>query len=176
MCVLTGVSKCCSVESGNGWAMKLNGRLSNADISRRVKQACSRYTFRELNEATGFHRETVRRYLAGKVMVPAAFVAAVCKLTGATELWLLHGIAGEQELPGGGFESERASPYVLDLAPGLDPQSAYSGPIVPEAESSGCPIQSSEAGRGESSPPGGSAGPTWSSARPRLPRRANAMG
>lgn len=49
-----------------------------------VKDLCAGVSTRHIAHATGFNRETVRRYRRGHIMAPAEFVLALCRCRGMT--------------------------------------------------------------------------------------------
>jgi hypothetical protein len=60
-------------------------------IRERLREACRGRSLRRIADETGFHHETVRRYLKGESGIPASFVVQVRRCTGASAAWLLCG-------------------------------------------------------------------------------------
>lgn len=48
-------------------------------IAAKLSTALNAYSFREIGRRTGYHSETVRRYLIGRSKIPADFLSQVCK-------------------------------------------------------------------------------------------------
>ncbi|MEM1184258.1 MAG: helix-turn-helix transcriptional regulator [Planctomycetota bacterium] len=49
--------------------------LTDEEISAELRRRLEQYTFADLARRTGYHAETIRRYLQGGARIPAAFVA-----------------------------------------------------------------------------------------------------
>ncbi len=56
--------------------------LGSPEVMSCVRSRIKRYSCQQIAEETGFHRETVRRYLRDQGKVPAGFVSAVCAWMG----------------------------------------------------------------------------------------------
>ena len=51
---------------------------SNREIAEVLREFIGHRTYREVGRDTGFHAESVRRYLQGKTKIPADFVSTAC--------------------------------------------------------------------------------------------------
>lgn len=62
-------------------------------ITARIQQVCRRfeYSIRQVGTGTGFHHESVRRWLRGLSPAPAHFLWPFCEFTGVSILWLASG-------------------------------------------------------------------------------------
>ena len=61
-----------------------------AQVGEMVRSLSAGLSQRQIAAATGFNRETVRRYLAGKSAVPAEFLMALCASRGLTCSFVLQ--------------------------------------------------------------------------------------
>jgi len=64
----------------------------NQALAHRLLREIGRDTYRQIADSTGFHPETVRRYMSGHVSIPAEFVASVCRNYRLSATWALLGI------------------------------------------------------------------------------------
>lgn len=62
-------------------------------ITARIQQICRRFdhTLRQVATGTGFHHESVRRWLRGLSPAPAHFLCPFCEFTGVSIVWLVSG-------------------------------------------------------------------------------------
>jgi len=81
----------------NGLA--LPSRLAQGTISTRVREACGGMSVAAVSRATGFHPETVRRYVRGQAP-SAEFLAALVDRMGVNPEWLLCGRGHPTGAPG----------------------------------------------------------------------------
>jgi transcriptional regulator with XRE-family HTH domain len=58
-------------------------------ISRKLRAYLGHHKLREIAEDTGYHPESVRRYLRGETSIPAEFIGAVCGAYGLDAMTLL---------------------------------------------------------------------------------------
>ncbi|MGH7132540.1 MAG: helix-turn-helix domain-containing protein [Phycisphaerales bacterium] len=62
-------------------------------ITARIQQICRRFdhSIRQVGTGTGFHHESVRRWLRGLSPAPAHFLWPFCEFTGVSIVWLVSG-------------------------------------------------------------------------------------
>lgn len=72
--------------------------IIEAQVGEMVRSLSAGLSQRQIAAATGFNRETVRRYLAGKTTVPAEFLIALCEMK-ALRLSLTAGSSCEMPPP-----------------------------------------------------------------------------
>lgn len=65
--------------------------VDEAQLVARLRQVCAPHTFGTLQQTTGIHRETVRRYIRGESRVSALFVSRIVQKLGVSADWLLTG-------------------------------------------------------------------------------------
>jgi transcriptional regulator with XRE-family HTH domain len=94
----------------------ISGPLMNDEIAARLRGALSGCSYRGVAARTGFHHESVRRYMRGESKIPAEFVSAVCAVYGVEPGTLLNDrvhlinlpeVAGTEELARSAFDALR---------------------------------------------------------------------